>query len=102
MSGHGGVLEAGCRQGRHGGLGSCPPTTVKACASFPSHPLSPARPSALLPKFLFTSPFSSGGSDGKESAGKAGDVDLIPGSGRSPEGGHGHPLQYSCLENPMV
>ena len=25
----------------------------------------------------------------------------IPGSGRSPEGGHGNPLQYSCLENPM-
>ena len=30
----------------------------------------------------------------------AGDVDLIPGSGRSPEG-NGNPLQYSCLENPM-
>ena len=29
------------------------------------------------------------------------DVDLIPGSGRSPEGGHGNPLQYSRLENPM-
>ena len=28
------------------------------------------------------------------------DVDLIPGSGRCPEGGHGNPLQYSCLENP--
>ena len=25
----------------------------------------------------------------------------IPGSGRSPERGHGNPLQYSCLENPM-
>ena len=25
----------------------------------------------------------------------------IPGSGRSPGGGHGNPLQYSCLENPM-
>ena len=29
------------------------------------------------------------------------DVGLIPGSGRSTEGGHGNPLQYSCLENPM-
>ena len=29
------------------------------------------------------------------------DVGLIPGSGRSPGGGHGNPLQYSCLENPM-
>ena len=27
------------------------------------------------------------------------DVGLIPGSGRSPGEGHGHPLQYSCLEN---
>ena len=29
------------------------------------------------------------------------DVGWIPGSGRSPGGGHGTPLQYSCLENPM-
>ena len=29
------------------------------------------------------------------------DLSLIPGSGRSPGGGHGNPLQYSCLENPM-
>ena len=29
------------------------------------------------------------------------DVGLIPGSGRSSGGGHGNPLQYSCLENPM-
>ena len=31
----------------------------------------------------------------------AGDVGLIPGSGRSPGGGSGNPLQYSCLGNPM-
>ena len=29
------------------------------------------------------------------------DSDLIPGWGRSPGGGRGNPLQYSCLENPM-
>ena len=29
------------------------------------------------------------------------DTGLIPGSGRSPAGGHGNPLLYSCLENPM-
>ena len=29
------------------------------------------------------------------------DVGSIPGPGRSPGGGHGNPLQYSCLENPM-
>ena len=33
-------------------------------------------------------------------AGDTGDTSLIPGSGRSPRGGHGNPLQYSCLENP--
>ena len=34
-------------------------------------------------------------------AGDTGDSGSIPGSGRSPERGHGNPLQYSCLENPM-
>ena len=38
-----------------------------------------------------------GGPEGKESACSAGD----PWSGRSPGEGTGHPLQYSCLENPM-
>ena len=33
--------------------------------------------------------------------GDTGDVGFIPGSERSPGGGHGNPLQYSCLENPM-
>ena len=42
-----------------------------------------------------------GGSGGKESACKAGDLGLIPGSGRSPIGGSGNPLQYSCLEISM-
>ena len=42
-----------------------------------------------------------GGSDGKASAYNAGDLDSIPGSGRSPGKGNGSPLQYSCLENPM-
>ena len=34
-------------------------------------------------------------------AGEGRDMGSIPGSGRSPGGGHGTPLQYSCLENPM-
>ena len=41
---------------------------------------------------------------GKESAcnaGDAGDEGSIPGLGRSPGGGNGNLLQYSCLENPM-
>ena len=35
------------------------------------------------------------------SAGDAADVDLVPGSGKSPGGGRGNPLQHYCLENPM-
>ena len=34
-------------------------------------------------------------------AGDTGDMDLILGLGRSPGGGNGNPLQYSCLKNPM-
>ena len=45
-----------------------------------------------------------GYTSGKELAFNAGDLrdmGLIPGSGRTPGGVHGNPLQYSCLENPM-
>ena len=69
---------------------------------------------AVLPKWLYHVAFqiamnetcycSSGfphSSVGKESACSAGDLGLIPGSGRSPGGGNGNPLQYSCLDNPM-
>ena len=42
-----------------------------------------------------------GGSVVKNPPANVGDVGLIPGSGRSPGGGNGNPLQYSCLENPM-
>ena len=40
-----------------------------------------------------------GGSDGKESACKAGDPGSIPGLGKYLREGNGNPLQYSCLEN---
>ena len=36
-----------------------------------------------------------------DDAGNVGDVGSVPGSERSPGGGHGSPLQYSCLENPL-
>ena len=39
-----------------------------------------------------------GGSDGEESSCNAGDLGLIPGLGRSLGGGHGNPVQYSCLD----
>ena len=53
--------------------------------------------SLMLVCFIWSFP---DGSDGKESACNAGDVGLIPGLGRSPGGGNGNPLQYSCLGNP--
>ena len=45
-----------------------------------------------------------GGASGKNPPANAGDIreeGLIPGWGRVPGEGHGNPLQYSCLENPM-
>ena len=39
--------------------------------------------------------------DPPANAGDVRDLDLIPGSGRSPAVGNGNPLQDSCLENPM-
>ena len=43
----------------------------------------------------------SGGSVVKNLSADGGDAGLIPVSGRSPEGRHSNPLQYSCLRNPM-
>ena len=45
-------------------------------------------------------PWIPSGSVGKEYACNVRDLGLIPGLGKSPGGGHGNPLQYSCLENP--
>ena len=42
-----------------------------------------------------------GGSVIKNPPANAGDAGSIPRSGRSPEGGNGNPLQYSCLGSPM-
>ena len=43
----------------------------------------------------------SAGEESDCNAGDAGDTDSVPGLGRSPGGGNGNPLQYSCLENSM-
>ena len=51
--------------------------------------------------FRILDKIKSGGSEVKASASNAGDLGLIPGSGRSPGEGNGNPLQYFCLENPM-
>ena len=46
------------------------------------------------------SPVTPGDSDCKESTCNEGDLGSVPDLGRSPQGGHGNVLQYSCLENP--
>ena len=51
-----------------------------------------------MPSIYLSAPYIDG-SDGKESACKAGDLGSIPGSGRSPGEGNGNLLQFSCLEN---
>ena len=48
----------------------------------------------MLPRWL-------SGKESACSAGETGDAGLTPALGSSPEGGHGNPLQYSCLENPL-
>ena len=55
----------------------------------------------VLLKYSFLSFVFPGGSVGKESVCNAGDLSLIFGLGKSPGGGHGNPLQYSYLENPL-
>ena len=52
-------------------------------------------------QYLLTNATIPDGSDRRESAHIVGDPGSIPGWGRSPGEGHGKPLQYSCLENPM-
>ena len=59
---------------------------------------SPGMPLVQWPALLAGLP---GWLRGKDSACNAGDMDSITGSGRSPGGGHGNPLQCSCLENPV-
>ena len=59
---------------------------------------SPGEGISYLPTPVFLGFF--GGSGGKESACNVGDLGSTPELGRSPGGGHGNLLQYSCLENP--
>ena len=53
-----------------------------------------------MDKTMQSETFPPGGSDSKQSTYSAGYLHSIPELGRSPGGGHGNPLQYSCLENP--
>ena len=55
----------------------------------------------VTPFYIFGCPNSTVGKSLPAKAGDARDMDLIPGSGRSPGGGNGNPLQCSCWNNPM-
>ena len=67
--------------------------------------VSPLKPTSLLIKTdivkIHGFPDVSIGKESTCNAGDTGDVGSVPGLGRSPGGGNGNPLQYSCLENPM-
>ena len=52
-------------------------------------------------KHLLGLPLWLSGKEPTYNAGDPGDMSSIPGSGKSPGGGHGNPLQYPCLESPM-
>ena len=54
---------------------------------------------SLMTGIVFTVVHVPDSSDGEESACNAQHLGSIPGLGRSPEEGHGNPLEYSCLEN---
>ena len=62
-------------------------------------PMPPGKP--VLRRVVYIWGFPGGSGVKKESICNAGDPGSIPGSGRSPGGGNGNPLQYSCLENPL-
>ena len=58
-------------------------------------------PELVIVYFIWGFPHGSVVKNPPDHAGDAGDAGSIPGSGRSPGGGNGNPLQFSCLENPM-
>ena len=76
-----------------------------AAATICSDYRAPKKPESVTVSIVFPSLCHevmsfTGSSADKESACNAGDPSSIPGSEKSSGGGHGNPLQYSCLENP--
>ena len=67
------------------------------------NPIQQWQPGAFSSKYILYRrlPLWLGGRESTCNAGATGDTGSIPGSGRSPGGGNGNPLRYSCLENPM-
>ena len=68
---------------------------------FPYHTQAQRIKNLLLAVHIFSLGGFPGGSVVKNLPGNAEDAGLISGSGSSPGGGNGNPLQYSCLGNPM-
>ena len=87
-------------------LEPCVELVCRGCVYFCSQEC-PEQDCPECPAFVDSSTVSEGspgGTSGEEPRANAGDmkdVGLISGLGRSPGEGHGNPLQYSCLENPM-
>ena len=85
-------------------LTSIKSTCISICTDVKKIPVKLLSPKDIKLNFLSTALFCwrfPGGSVVMNSPANAGDVGLIPGSGRSPGEGNGNPLQHSCLENPM-
>ena len=85
------------RQEYWSGLPRSPP------GNLPDPGIEPVSPEslALQADSLLSEPPGTSGRNPPANAGNVRAVGLIPGSGRSPGGERGNPLQYSCLENPM-
>ena len=79
-------------------LWSCNSLSLSLCYHHP-----PQKNSATIKNFNVNESFPNGTAvkNLPANAGDGRDTGLIPGSGRSPGGGHGNPLQYSSLENPV-
>ena len=84
-----GILPSRCGEGRKGSGSWVLSRFFLDTLAFPELCTSSAPQGVLLVK------------NPSANAGDVRDAVSIPGSGRSPGGGHGNPLQYSCLENPM-
>ena len=72
----------------------------KGCPRLVSTPTQPCNKDLGANNLFVGLPQWLSGKESDGSTGATGDTGLTPGSGRSSEGGHGNPLQYSCLETP--
>ena len=77
------------------------PVAGKSLAWFIQYRTGHLNQQKLIKQLLKHQKHSTGSSDSKASVCNAGDLGLIPGSGRFPGEGNGNLLQYSCLENSM-